>query len=363
LVLAPLAWPWDMQSGMSASAKSMMMSSKLLTTTEQDALASRTGPRRTVYYTKQLSNEAGGQYARTHQYLGEWKSNKWEGKGTLEKADGERYVGEWLNGQRHGTGTLWKREKDGSLRKVYSGQWSHGQMAGKGHFIDEKTGDMYVGEFQNGLRSGMGICTYTSGDVYEGEWLNGNRHGFGVFDYKNGDHFEGLWVEDKKEGKGVHFYYHVEKKAHTKRYDGEWVDDVPKCGAYTEMPPDQLAPLTSIPDPIPSVELVDAEGVLSQRLAEIRAERTAVRTKRVKLEEMFTPEELEALRLAFDRIDTAQSGMLAYDKLLPAMQQVGMSPEDMQLVSVVAQLGKSVEHSFSFPDFAQMCDMLSPVEQ
>jgi hypothetical protein len=65
-----------MQSGMSASAKSMMMSSKLLTTTEQDALASRTGPRRTVYYTKQLSNEAGGQYARTHQYLGEWKSNK-----------------------------------------------------------------------------------------------------------------------------------------------------------------------------------------------------------------------------------------------------------------------------------------------
>ena len=39
----------------------------------------------------------------------------------------------------------------------------------------------------------------------------------GVFDYPNGDHFEGNWVDDKKEGQGVHFYFHQEKKVHTKR--------------------------------------------------------------------------------------------------------------------------------------------------
>ena len=155
----------------------------------------------------------------------------------------------------------------------------------------------------------------------------------GVFDYKNGDHFEGHWIEDKKEGQGVHFYYHAEKKAHTKRcahapflkprnrnvvngpflciilscwllmpfrmghtcdfrYDGEWVDDGPKCGAYTEMPPDELAPASQLPDPIPGVELQDPAGVLTARLSEIRTERAQHRATRISLEEQFTPEEL-----------------------------------------------------------------------
>ena len=92
--------------------------SATLSTTQRDMLASKDGARRTVFYTKQLSKDAGGQYARTHQYLGEWKGNQWEGKGTLEKSDGERYVGEWKEGQRHGTGTLWRRQKDGSLKKI-----------------------------------------------------------------------------------------------------------------------------------------------------------------------------------------------------------------------------------------------------
>ena len=36
------------------------------------------------------------------------------------------------------------------------------------------------------------------------------------------------------------------EQAHTKRYDGEWVDDVPTCGSYTEMPPDELAPASQV---------------------------------------------------------------------------------------------------------------------
>ena len=76
-------------------------------------MASKDGPRRTVYFTKQLPDEGPPtgekRYARTQQYLGEWKNNKWDGKGTLEKADGTRYVGEWLDGKRHGVGTLWHR--------------------------------------------------------------------------------------------------------------------------------------------------------------------------------------------------------------------------------------------------------------
>jgi len=181
-----------------------------------------------------------------------------------------------------------------------------------------------------------------------------------VFDYQNGDHFEGHWIEDKKEGQGVHFYYHKEKKAHTKRYDGEWVDDVPKCGAYTEMPPDELAPASQVPDPIPGVGLQDASGVLAARLGEIRAERAHHRAKRISLEEQFTPEELEALQLAFER--TSSTGQLTFSQLFEAFSQVGMSPAQAEVEAALAQMGLSVDTTLSFADFAQMADILSPVD-
>jgi hypothetical protein len=332
-----------------------------LNTSAQESMAAKEGSRRTIYYTKKLTEGDG--YARTQQYLGEWKDNQWEGKGTLEKADGSRYVGEWARGQRHGNGTLWKRHADGSLRKIYSGQWAENRQQGRGT-LNYENKDVYVGEWSKGQRAGVGICTYADGSVYEGEWLADQRHGFGVFDYQNGDHFEGHWVQDKKEGKGVHFYYHAEKKAHTKRYDGEWVDDLPKCGSYTEMPADPLAPASQLPDPIPSIELSDAEGVLASRLAEIRAERAHFRAKRVSLEEQFTPEELDALQLAFSRIDVDETGFITFEQLPSAFGQVGMAPTAEEIASIVTQLGKPVDGSvdFEFADFAQAADMLSPVD-
>ena len=242
--------------------------------------ATRTGARRTIYYTKQV--EEG--YARTHQYLGEWKDNKvraqqwlvgrrkmrlpltpacracqasvdlglspaslrtracvcvrvcphlsqWDGKGTLEKTGGSRYVGEWKAGLRHGSGTLWQRHADGSMRKIYAGQWDNDQQHGRGT-LSYKNKDVYVGEWHRGVRAGVGICTYADGGVYEGEWLNDKRHGFGVFDYRNGDHFEGHWIEDQKEGQGVHFYYHKEKKVRLYFY-------------YHEQPGSELGPSAS----------------------------------------------------------------------------------------------------------------------
>jgi hypothetical protein len=150
------------------------------------------------------------------QYLGEWKDNKWEGKGTLEKADGSRYVGTWVAGKRHGTGTLWNRNKDGSLRKVYTGQWANDLQQGRGVY-NYPSGDTYNGDWKSGLRHGVGILQEKDRSVYEGEWFADKPHGFGVLDYPNGDHFEGAWVDGLKEGQGVHFYFSMAKRVHTKR--------------------------------------------------------------------------------------------------------------------------------------------------
>lgn len=329
----------------------------------QEAAAAKQGSRRTIYYTKQLGKTAADGYARTHQYLGEWKDNQWEGKGTLEKVDGSRYVGEWVGGRRNGTGTSWQRHKDGSLRKIYAGEWRDDKMHGRGTF-NYKNSDVYIGEWQADQRAGVGVCTYADGSYYEGEWLADMRHGFGVYDYPSGDHFEGHWVEGKKEGKGVHFYYDAEKKTHTKRYDGEWVDGIPKCGAYTEMPPDPLAPASQAPDPIPAIELIDAEGVLAQRLSEIRTERAQYRAQNISLEEHFTAEELDALKLAFSRVDAEEAGVLTFEQLLAAFGEVGMSPDEQQLAEALARLGKPADGTaaFDFADFAQVADILSPVD-
>lgn len=161
----------------------------LMTSTAQEARASRNGARRTIFYTKKLPDGKEGEekkYARTHQYLGEWKDNKWHGKGTLEKADGSRYVGEWKAGKRDGVGTLWHRHADGSLRKVYTGLWVDDMQQGRGT-LNYKPGDVYIGDWVRGQRAGSGICTYADGGVYEGEWLDDKRHGFGVYDYKSGE--------------------------------------------------------------------------------------------------------------------------------------------------------------------------------
>lgn len=182
---------------------------------EQNKLANKEGSRRTVYYTKRLPESTNG-YARVQQYLGEWKDNKWEGKGTLEKADGSRYVGTWVAGKRHGTGTLWNRNKDGSLRKVYTGQWANDLQQGRGVY-NYPSGDTYNGDWKSGLRHGVGILQEKDRSVYEGEWFADKPHGFGVLDYPNGDHFEGAWVDGLKEGQGVHFYFSMAKRVHTKR--------------------------------------------------------------------------------------------------------------------------------------------------
>uniref|UniRef100_A0A7S3BCK0 MORN repeat-containing protein 3 n=1 Tax=Haptolina ericina TaxID=156174 RepID=A0A7S3BCK0_9EUKA len=327
-------------------------------TVGRDKLAAKEGERKTVFFSKKLAT---GGYVRTGQYLGEWKENKYDGKGTLESDDGTRYVGEWRAGKRNGMGTLWIRRADGKLYKQYAGQWKDDLQDGRG--VQTIDGETYNGEWSKGVRHGVGICHYAAGGVYEGEWFNDQRHGFGVFDYVNGDHFEGGWVEDKKEGEGVHFYFNKEKRVHTKRYDGEWVDDLPKCGVYTEMPPDPQVDDSKLPEPLPVTQLRDPDGIIRSRIEQIREDRSRHRATRIPLDEHFTSEELEALQVAFARVDTEDRGEIPHEEMGAAFSQVGMDPSQEDIAAVLAHLGKDADPSptFTFAEFAQAADFLSPV--
>ena len=58
------------------------------------------------------------------QYIGEFKYNKFDGKGTLFTPKG-KYIGEFRGGRKHGTGSMvWHNGRK------YEGEWKDGFMDG-----------------------------------------------------------------------------------------------------------------------------------------------------------------------------------------------------------------------------------------
>jgi hypothetical protein len=74
---------------------------------------------------------------------------------------------------------------------------------------------------------------YAGGDIYEGAWQNDLKHGYGILEKKNGDKYYGYWINGLKEGQGYYYYNYT-----SKIYLGEWHDDVPRCGIFTDVDED-----------------------------------------------------------------------------------------------------------------------------
>lgn len=74
---------------------------------------------------------------------------------------------------------------------------------------------------------------YSHGDIYEGSWQNDLKHGYGILEKKNGDKYYGYWNNGLKEGQGYYYY-----SSTSKIYLGEWHDDVPRCGIFTDVDED-----------------------------------------------------------------------------------------------------------------------------
>ncbi len=73
-------------------------------------------------------------------------------------------------------------------------------------------GNVYIGEWVNGVLHGNGRMSYTSGIVYQGNWFENKRHGHGSYFNPNkpsGISYKGLWQNDKisrVNGDGRFFY-------------------------------------------------------------------------------------------------------------------------------------------------------------
>lgn len=102
---------------------------------------------------------------------------------------------------RHVRDWAWRDAQSG-LRVIYSGPLNdfdqpHGPQ-GRLQFAD---GQVYVGDVQNGVRSGHGRNTWKDGQDYTGEWKDNSRNGRGTHVWPDGRKVSGQWEDGHLNGK------------------------------------------------------------------------------------------------------------------------------------------------------------------
>ena len=104
-------------------------------------------------------------------YAGEMRDGRPNGNGRLEIRSGEVFDGNWANGLLEGKGI--HIDADGNR---YEGMFVAGIANGKGRLL-ARTGEIFDGEFRNGLKHGMGKTRLAGGTIYESQWDNGKEIG------------------------------------------------------------------------------------------------------------------------------------------------------------------------------------------
>jgi len=168
-------------------------------------------------------------------YSGTLLSGKFDGRGEVNYANGDRYEGGFADGRFHGDGVFrskdgWRFEGNFSLgapvdgvfytpdgarladtaQPLYSSEtWSYrgalgaqGQR-GEGRFA-HSDGRAYEGRFDGGLANGRGMYTADGAVIYDGEWLDGLYEGEGVYKAPDGSFtYAGEFKAGKFDGQGT----------------------------------------------------------------------------------------------------------------------------------------------------------------
>lgn len=134
-------------------------------------------------------------WANGNRYEGQYFNNLPEGYGKLIYNTGITYVGHFHEGQYHGKGTLTTYEGE------YVGEFKYGSFDGYGTF-SYSNGDIFTGNYINGIRQGKGILYYNGGGSYEGEYSDNIRHGMGILTSPAGDVYQGGFKDGVFDGYG-----------------------------------------------------------------------------------------------------------------------------------------------------------------
>jgi hypothetical protein len=120
---------------------------------------------------------------------------------------GNIYIGEYQNGVRNGQGIFFYFSGD-----KYEGEYKDGKKHGQGIYTWVNPFEQYVGKYKNGKMHGQGTYTYANGDKYVGGHKDGESHGQGTYTYTIGDKYVGEYKDNKRNGQGTYTYADGEVK-------------------------------------------------------------------------------------------------------------------------------------------------------
>ena len=91
--------------------------------------------------------------------------------------DGSRYEGELINEKRNGKGIYRYANND-----CFVGDWKDDRFHGRGYYIF-LNGERYEGDLTEGLKQGKGSYFYSNGNSYVGDYQRDKKHGQGTYTY------------------------------------------------------------------------------------------------------------------------------------------------------------------------------------
>ena len=178
-------------------------------------------------------------------YIGDFNDGERTGKGKYIFSDGTVYEGEILNGEFKGHGIMkWINGVE------FEGNFCGLILTGNGKLINNNTGDIYEGNFDNNYFNGNGLYTFGDGSTYEGEFEFGTKNGKGVYKNKDKLCFDGEWINNLPNGIGKLHYNEFIVKGVWKNGTNVEITDFIKGSIYEfdkknlnfEVPPFSLCP-------------------------------------------------------------------------------------------------------------------------
>lgn len=210
-------------------------------------IADLNGPVHQGFFANGYKNGYGEIFDKNRAYFfqGYFKDGGREGKG-IEKSGNASYYGGFKNGQKHGIGSLYHNkklvflgefesgEKTGFCHCVlgneqyYDGVLYKGQRHGIGRMSNKNSNVVYTGQFRYDKRHGFGRLE-TNKDIYVGNWADNKKNGIGYFKKYAGESYYGYWKDGKREGLGYETFQKRE-------YKGEFKDDLYHGRAIVKAP-------------------------------------------------------------------------------------------------------------------------------
>lgn len=149
-----------------------------------------------IDYSKNEHHGVGGRTEKWHNCFGRYVAE------LNDTRKGDIYEGEFNDGLINGQGTYYSLADNQFKGNVYEGHFRNGYNNGQGK-LTLANGDKYVGEFKDGNKHGQGTTTFNGGSKYVGQFKDDKYNGQGTFTLANGDKYIGEFKDGNKHGQGA----------------------------------------------------------------------------------------------------------------------------------------------------------------